>query len=40
MKRIRIGNYIYVVVPSLHYPYYAISHKCGRVQGGHIIWYH
>lgn len=41
--KIRIGQFIYLVVPMLNYPYFSIEHKCGEVKmgvdGEYIQWY-
>ena len=43
MDKIRIGNYIYLVVPMLRFPNYSIEHVCGEVKmgidGEYIEWY-
>lgn len=43
MGKIRIGNFIYIVVPMINFPYYSVEHKCGEVKtsidGEYISWY-
>ncbi len=43
MSKIRIGDFIYLVVPMINFPYYSVEHKCGEVKmgadGEYISWY-
>ncbi len=33
-NKIRVGDYIYNIVGSLHFPYWAIGNICGKVKQG------